>query len=72
MKRATIERLLSQAQAAQAAVEQRLGQATASRDPVWRSADAQRRQLVRRLRAVTEVERIDAELKARKAEAAAE
>ncbi len=72
MNRATIERLLAQAQQTQAQVEKHFGTDGARKNPVWRNANAQRRQLVRRLNAVASLETRDSSLKAKKAESVAE
>ena len=66
MNRATIERLLEQAKQTQQQVEQALGGSAARSNAQWRTADADRRQLVRRLNAVKAVEQLDTDLKARK------
>lgn len=70
MNRATIERLLTQAQQTQQQVESSMGTDGARQNPVWRNANAQRRQLVRRLNAVAAVEQRDAAIKAAKSDAA--
>ncbi|MCA9089408.1 MAG: hypothetical protein KDA90_12340 [Planctomycetaceae bacterium] len=65
MNHATIERLLEQAKQTQQQLESQLGGA-ARKNAQWRTVDADRRQLVRRLNAVKAVEAIDAGLKANK------
>ncbi len=65
MNHATIERLLEQAKQTQLQVEAELGGA-ARKNAQWRNADANRRQLVRRLNAVKAVQAIDTGLKAKK------
>lgn len=66
MNRNTIERLLAKAQQTQQQVEAKVGAENARKDPVWRNANANRRQLVRRLNAVSAVEKLDTDLKSRK------
>ena len=69
LSRDTLERQLENAQSAQKAYEDKLGESdpkARKRDPKWRSLDASRRAVVTRLHALKKVEERDAALAAAK------
>lgn len=66
ISRAVLERQLELAKADREAVAAKVSDGNLKRDPQWRNADAQCRQLTRRLRKVKEVEQLDVELHKRR------
>ena len=70
--RRSVERQLATAQAELAAYQTRAGEKSGHKDPMFRHLDGRRRQAVNRMRAITVVEKRDAEVLERKAAASAE